>query len=136
VLLAQTIAGYELISSLITARAPAADRAAYTFYRYSCWMNAGLPVPDGPNCRVRALQDAQNRRDAHRRPRRMPPASPSFSRPHVVACELHAGRTTARNRQAVEEIARRPGCPSSPAGGVRMHERARKPLLDLMTAIA
>ncbi|MDB5807491.1 MAG: error-prone polymerase [Betaproteobacteria bacterium] len=137
VLLAQTITGYQLLSGLITRARLKAEKGSYLFYRH--YLRNELPdciclyVPELP---VRAAQDAPAEeariaalsRDAIDLARHFPGRM-------WLACELHAGPNDRANRQAVEEIARRAGLPIVACGDVRMHERARKPLHDVMTAI-
>ena len=137
VVLAQTLTGYQLLSTLITRARLKADKGSYTFCRHYLRHEIGdclcLYVPELP---VRAVQDAASEEariaalsaDAINLARHFPGRM-------WIACELHGGPNDRANRAAVEEIARRTGLPIVAAGDVCMHERDRKPLHDVMTAI-
>ena len=137
VLLAQSLAGYQAISGLITQARLKADKGSYTFYRYHLRKEPTdslcLYVPDLP---VRATQDA--RAEEARIAALSADAAAiaeHFPGRMWVACELNAGPNDDANRQAVQQIAQRTGLPIVATGGARMHVRECKPLLDTMTAI-
>jgi len=137
VLLAQSLAGYQAISGLITYARLKADKGSYSFYRYYLHKEPTdclcLYVPDLP---VRATQDA---RAEEARIAALSTDAADIARHFParmwIACELHKGPNDAANRHAVEQIAQRTGLPIVAAGGARMHARDRKMLLDTMTAI-
>ncbi|HEY4372107.1 MAG TPA: error-prone DNA polymerase [Burkholderiales bacterium] len=137
VLLAQTLEGYERLSTLITRARLKAGKGSYKFSRH--YLRGDLTgclclyMPDLP---IRASTDANAEEDriailsadaahiARRFPGRM-----------WIAAELHAGPNDAANRHVIKEIARRTTLPIVAAGDVCMHVRERKSLADVMTAI-
>ena len=137
VLLAKSRTGYEAISQLITRARRQADKGSYLFHRadlhdelHDCLC---LYVPDLP---VRALQDAAGEAarvaalaaDALRIARHFPGRA-------WIAAELHAGPNDRANRAALDALGQATGLPVVAAGDVHMHERARKMLCDVVTAI-
>jgi len=116
-LLAKPLSGYELISSLITRAACRSDKAATTFTATSCWMKMQdclcLYVPELPVARCRMRKTEETRIAALAA---MPPASPSFPRPHVgrlrIACRANDAQPSGRRgdrapRQAASSQRRR-----------------------------
>ena len=118
-LLATTLRGYETMCELITTGRRAADKGEYRLTRDD--------IPSNPEglLAIWFPGDAGQARWISAR----------FPGNAWTAIELHRGADDAAHIAHVEAMAAQAGLPCIAAGDVHMHERARKKLQDVMTAI-
>jgi error-prone DNA polymerase len=119
VLLATTLRGYETMCELVTTGRRAAEKGEYRLTRDD--------IPQSPEglLAIWIGGDAEQARWIASR----------FPGNAWAAIELHRGADDAAHVAKVEAIAAAAGLPCVAAGDVHMHERARKKLQDVMTAI-
>ena len=122
VLLAASLAGYERLCELVTLARRAAPKGEYRARREDFPADTeglvALWVPGSP------AREEEGAWVARRFPGRA-----------WIAVELHRGEDDAARVCELEALGRRTGLPCVAAGDVHMHERARKKLQDVMTAI-
>ncbi len=127
VFLAQSRDGYGNLSALITLARRRAEKGAYTLQRHD--LNAISPNGAVPDCLVLWVPGAaasieDGRWLAGRFPGRC-----------WIAVELHAGPDDAAKLAGLQALGAACGLPLVAAGDVHMHERARRPLQDVLTAL-
>ncbi len=129
VFLAQNREGYGNLSALITLARRRADKGDYCLLRHD--LNALSPGGALPDCLVLwvadpAVADAveQGRWLAERFPGRC-----------WLAVELHAGPDDAGQLAALRALGAACGLPLVAAGDVHMHQRGRRPVQDVLTAL-
>ena len=122
VLLAQTLAGYEKLSELITCARRAAPKGEYRLHRADFPRSTegilALWVP------AASLDENEGRWVAEHFPNRA-----------WLAVELHRGPDDTQRLESLTDLGSRTGLPLVAAGDVHMHLRKRKRLQDVMTAI-
>ena len=141
VLLAQSKAGYEALSALITQARRRSPKGSYAFARAD--LGAGVPgcaclyVPDLP-VRVPAHAALPGTMSEEERVDRLSAdacaIAAHFPGRCWIAARLTAGPNDRANRQAVEAVAAATHLPIVATGGVLMHTRSRKALQDVLTA--
>ncbi|MCK6412981.1 MAG: error-prone DNA polymerase [Azonexus sp.] len=129
VFLAQNREGYGNLSALITLARRRADKGDYCLLRHD--LNALSPRGALPDCLVLWIADPkdaaaveQGRWLAERFPGRC-----------WLAVELHAGPDDAGQLAALQALGAACGLPLVAAGDVHMHQRGRRPVQDVLTAL-
>ena len=127
VFLAQNREGYGNLSALITLARRRAGKGAYSLQRHD--LNAVSPNGAVPDCLVLWVPGAAaSVEDGHWLAGRFPGRC-------WIAVELHAGPDDAAKLAGLQALGAACGLPLVAAGDVHMHERARRPLQDVLTAL-
>ena len=127
VFLAQNRAGYGNLSALITLARRRAEKGDYQFFRHD--LNPVSPNGALPDCLVLWVPGAAATVDAGRW------LAERFPGRCWIAVELHAGPDDAAKLSGLRALGAACGLPLVAAGDVHMHERARRPLQDVLTAL-
>jgi error-prone DNA polymerase len=131
VLLAQNRAGYGNLSALITLARRRSLKGHYRLYRGDLESPGDFAGSSGalPDCLALWIPDAgAGVEDGRWLAARFPARS-------WLAVELHAGPDDATRLAMLLELATASGLPAVAAGDVHMHQRARRPLQNTLTAI-
>jgi error-prone DNA polymerase len=127
VFLAQNREGYGNLSALITLARRRAGKGAYSLQRHD--LNAVSPNGAVPDCLVLWVPgEAASVEDGCWLAGRFPGRC-------RIAVELHAGPDDAAKLADLRELGAACGLPLVAAGDVHMHERARRPVQDVLTAL-
>ncbi|MEF8721497.1 MAG: error-prone DNA polymerase [Candidatus Accumulibacter delftensis] len=131
VLLAQNRAGYGNLSALTTLARRRSLKGQYRLYRGDLESPGDLAGSSGalPDCLALWIPDAGAGVDEGRW------LAARFPARSWLAVELHAGPDDATRLAMLLELATASGLPAVAAGDVHMHQRARRPLQDTLTAI-
>jgi error-prone DNA polymerase len=131
VLLAQNRAGYGNLSALTTLARRRSLKGQYRLYRGDLESPGDFAGSSGalPDCLALWIPDAGAGVDEGRW------LAARFPARSWLAVELHAGPDDATRLAMLLELATASGLPAVAAGDVHMHQRARRPLQDTLTAI-